>query len=365
MLDRSKLLLILLLCLHLPAHALSVLSYPHLAERTPAHSGAGMATFVSPADFAKHMAWLEKHQFRVLSMIELQALIKRGESLPDMAVVITFDGAWKSVLEHAVPQLKQRRWPYTLFVQTKAHDEKNPLVMSWDELKKLSREGATIANLSDSYPHLIRQQHYENFSSWQQRREREIEFAEQRILSMIGSSHRLLAYPWGEYDAKLVERLRELGYLAFSMQAAPIDTASHPQILPRFAFTQNIADEANFVLRVTGLPFPQSRISVTSNDGSALKEPALPEPIARPLLRIASPIMPYAQSVSCFVIDSANRLQPLKAEIRGSSLTASATDDLAPGRNYYSCLVGAGGGRHFWHSQLFIRRQPNGDWPGE
>ena len=81
--------------------------------------------------------------------------------------------------------------------------------MSWDELRKLAKYGATIANHSDSHAHLIRQRPDESIKEWQARRLREIDFAEKRIKKEVGQSVKLLAYPFGEYDMEYGARACE------------------------------------------------------------------------------------------------------------------------------------------------------------
>jgi len=335
--------------------ALVVLQYHHVSDKTP------VSKSISPQLFRAHLDYIQQAGFKVVDMRQLQSWLQERETLPDKTVVITFDGGYRSVYTAAYPELKRRSWPFTVFVNSKARDEKNPLYMSWDELRDVNRHGAVIGNHSDSHPHLIRRQKYESHQQWQQRREREIVFAEKRIRKEVGRSFKLFAYPFGEYDESLVNKIKLLGYLAFGQQSGPLTASSNPQALPRFSFAGAYGDMDEFVIKLNSLPFPQARIRVSGDDGKVLKDPVLPADISRPVLRIASPLMPYIDGAVCYVSGQGQ----IDAEIKGGVLVAKARRDLPAGRSRYDCKAHAGGGRHYWYSQLFIRRLADGSWVDE
>ncbi len=233
--------------------------------------------------------------------------------------------------------------------------------MTWAELKKMSKNGATIANHSDSHPHFIRQQHYETHEEWVARREREILFAESRIKSKIGKSHKLFAYPYGEYDHNLQKTLARLGYIAFGQQSGPVGRYSSPQLIPRFPFGGNYGDMQDFQTKVNSIALPEARIKVTTSDGKVLKDPRLPQEVTKPVLRIASPLLRFIERVQCF----ASGQGEIKAEIKGSTIVAQANRALPVGRSRYNCTAPAGGGRFYWYSQMFIRLDSNGNWYNE
>lgn len=344
------------LCLiPLVSKALVVLQYHHVSDKTP------RSTSINPQLFRAHLQYLEDKKFNVVDILTLQEWLKNGSSIPDQTVVITFDDGYRSVYATAYPELKKRGWPFTVFINTKAHDEKNSHFVSWDQLREMARHGAVIANHTDSHPHLIRQQSYENYEQWQSRRMREITFAENRIKKEIGRSHLLFAYPYGEYDRALQSQLKRLGYLAFGQQSGPIAKNSSMQALPRFAFGGAYGDMSDFETKVKSLPFPESRTKVSTSNGKVLTEPLLPSGEGRPVLRIASPLLPYIDQFACY----ASGRGQIKAEIKGGTLVAYSPKDLPVGRSRYNCTAHAGGGRYYWHSQLFIRRLSDGSWVDE
>ena len=346
---------LVLCCLSVSAKSLVVLQYHHVSAKTP------KATSIDPQLYRAHLQFLQEHKFNVVDIRQLREWLNSGKTLPDRSVIITFDDGYNSVYTAAYPELKKRGWPFTVFINTKAHDEKNAQFMTWDQLRDMSRHGAVIANHTDSHPHLIRQQSYEDRKQWQTRRLREITFAEQRIKKEIGESHLLFAYPYGEYDQLLKAELKRLGYLAFGQQSGPVARYSSLQALPRFPFGGPYGDMADFGTKVNSVPFPEVRIKVTNTGGKVLQDPLLPLDEARPVLRIASPLMRYIDQFACY----ASGMGKIKAEIKGGVMVAFAPKDLPTGRSRYNCTAHAGGGRYYWHSQLFIRRASDGSWVHE
>ncbi len=352
---RTFLSILLLLSLSAATHSLVVLQYHHISDITP------RSTSTSPELFAQHLEIITSEKFRVVSVLQLKKWLQSGESLPDKAVVITFDDGYRSVYTEAFPMLKKRGWPFAVFVNTQAHDGKNPQFMTWDELKVLSKYGAVIGNHTDSHPHLIRQRKQESHKQWLQRREQEINFAEIRIEKELGESHKVFAYPFGEYDEDLTGLLKRKGYIAFGQQSGPVAKESHHQALPRFPFGGVYGGRDDFLSKLTSLPFPMARLKVTTENGAVIYSPELPKRATKPVLRVASPMMNYLNGLNCY----ASGQGKIESDIKGGVLVAQAVRPLPPGRSRYNCTAQAGGGRFYWLSQLFIRRLPNGEWVNE
>lgn len=339
----------------LDVSALVVLQYHHVSDKTP------RSTSISPQLFKAHMDYIASAGYQVVDVKQLKAWLKNHERLPDKSVVITFDDGYRSVLANAFPLLKARQWPFTVFVNSKAHDEKNPHYMSWDELRMLSRQGGTIANHTDSHAHLIRKRSHESRESWKRRRTLEVEYAEKRIKKEIGVSHKLFAYPFGEYDEALQTYLKAQGYIAFGQHSGPVSPEVNRQSVPRFPFGGDYGTIDDFAVKLASLPFPKITLRTTTESGKVLNEPLLPLGEAQPILRIASPLFHYIRGPKCF----ASGMGEIPAEIKGGALVAQAHKRLSAGRSRYNCTAPAGGGRFYWFSQLFIQRLPNGDWVKE
>lgn len=336
------------------AQALVILQYHHVGDSTP------KSTSVSPALFEAHLDFIEQNNFKVVSITELRNYLKK-KSIPDGMVIITFDDGYRSIYTEAYPRLKKRKWPFTVFINTKPHDEKNTQYIQWDELREMAKNGATIANHSDSHPHMIRRGTGETVKSWEDWRERQIDFAERRIKKEIGKSHKLFAYPFGEYDNALTKMLERKDYLAFGQQSGPVASTSDPQVIPRFPFGGAYGKGDDFANKLYSLPLPITSVVLESEDGRALRDVELPKNVTIPVLRITTPLARYVKNFNCFASGQGR----ITTNVQSSSIVVKANRPLPPGRSRYNCTANAGNGRYYWYSHMFIRRNADGSWYSE
>jgi hypothetical protein len=74
------------------------------------------AIVVSPATFARQVAFLKRH-FNLLDVDTLRRCLEQG-TFPDRGCVITFDDGWYDNERHALPILQEHRAPALFFVAT-------------------------------------------------------------------------------------------------------------------------------------------------------------------------------------------------------------------------------------------------------
>ncbi len=121
---------------------------------------------VSPAEFRRQVVYIaRRHDVRTLAAC-VDAL-ESGARLRRPLAAITFDDAYRSVYDHALPIMRELGVPATVFVTTElvgsdarfAHDVNSPVrrhleVMSWDELRRLRDLGWEIGGHSASHRRL-------------------------------------------------------------------------------------------------------------------------------------------------------------------------------------------------------------------
>jgi peptidoglycan/xylan/chitin deacetylase (PgdA/CDA1 family) len=156
---------------------------------------------------------------------------------------VTFDDAYKDVLD-VLPLLHELGLPTTIFVSTAFADQGRPLAvpelaadaeahpdllatMNWDELREVAGQGVEIGAHTASHPHL-RQLADDEL-------DRELVDSKQRIEDTLRRPARLLAYPYGEHDARVHEAVRRAGYAAAFAQW-PGSSMRNPFALPRVSF---------------------------------------------------------------------------------------------------------------------------------
>jgi peptidoglycan/xylan/chitin deacetylase (PgdA/CDA1 family) len=141
-------------------------------------------------------------------------------------VAITFDDAFRSVRTNAVPELLSRGFPATIFVpvdflgKAPGWDMRNGVddqVMTCDELRSLPQL-IELGSHSLSHPHLTRI----DVASLRE----EVTTSRHKLAELIGSHVSLLAFPYGEYDDRVVGTCWRAGYeRVFGIDPRPADPA--------------------------------------------------------------------------------------------------------------------------------------------
>ncbi|WP_347331466.1 polysaccharide deacetylase family protein [Marinimicrobium locisalis] len=339
------------------ATAAVVLQYHHVSEESPP------STSVTPERFKEHMNYLVNHDFKVVPLEQLVAALKAGEKLPDKTAAITFDDAYESVYTNALPVLKKRDWPFTVFVNTNPIDEEKHGFVSWDQLRKMAEEGATIANHSTAHNHLQRRKAGEDEKQWRERIRHEVVKAEQRIEEETGQSHKMLAYPYGEYNNQVKALLEKLDFVAFGQQSGPLGPHSDLRALPRFPFGGPYGSLEDFATKVKTRPLPLEAVALYAD--WARKEP-LDEVVVkegtRPVLAMTLEEASLAGRISCF----ASGQGAIETRVEENTVLTRANKPLNPGRTRYNCTAGTGeSGRFFWFSQQWLVTGEDGEWQHE
>ena len=327
-----------------------ILLYHHVSESTPA------STSVSPTVFESHLEYLEQNNYKVLALSDVTSALLDDQPLPDRAVAITFDDGYQSILSEAAPRIRERNWPFTIFVSTEAIDQGYSGFMSWSELRQIEAMGGTIANHTSTHDHLIRRTSNESTSAWQERVAADIELAQDRLEEELDHPARLFAWPYGEFNADLESLAAELGYIAFGQQSGAAGRDSGPHRLPRFPLATGFSDLQSFGEKLRSRPLP---VVVPASIGNLLGTPARP-----PKLEMHIPDGPYQLAdLRCYVAGQ----EPAKISIRGNVVTAAAQDSVRPGRSKFNCTAPSSqeNGVFYWYSHPWIQPKDDGTWYAE
>lgn len=336
------------------AQAAVVLQYHHVSNSTPA------STSVTPEVFQQHIDYLAQQRFEVVPLTDLVAKLKRGEPLPDKTVAITFDDAYESVYHTAYPLLKKRNWPFTVFLNTQPHDQEKKSFATWAQVREMADDGVIIANHTTVHNHLLRLKDGETRAQWRTRITAEILDAEKRIKEQTGQSHRILAYPYGEYDNEVKALVKELKFVAFGQQSGPLFVTEDLQALPRFPFGGSYGDREDFATKVNTRPLPVTAVQFFSDAQlkQPLKDVVLP-PAQRPVLVLGLQNESLLPQVNCF----ASGQGAIAVEARAGKLIIQANQPLRPGRTRYNCTAPTGRrGEFFWFSQQWLTTGEAGKW---
>ena len=295
------------------------------------------------------MAYLHEQQFNVVPIETLTRQLTSGDPIKDKTIVITFDDAYSDILENAIPILDKYQFPATIFVATRLVGSSKQY-LSWSQLRTLQAQRITMANHTISHTHLLRQNENETVSDWRKRIVGEINNAQAALSANLGTTEKIFAYPYGEYDAVVVGIIRELGYTAFGQQSGAIGTTSDPAILPRFPLSGVYTDFEPFKTKVMTLALPYN---------SAFVEPLLTPGNRRPPLHISLQDSDLSlKALICYGPGGPTEIKHLGPQ----EIIATAIQDLPPGRSRYNCTLRDKSGRYFWYSQSWIRKKPDNTW---
>lgn len=330
---------VFLFLLSLSANALVVLQYHHVDEGTPA------STSVTPAQFIEHMTLIEELGLEVVDLeTATRAIFDNSHDLAvsSKQVAISFDDAYYSIMANAFPELQRRNWPFTIFVNTQAVNEKNRGIMSWLQIKQLVDAGVTIANHSVSHAHLPSIPKDMNLEQWL---DQEILSAQNELDQRLGKQANMLAYPYGEFTLEMVPWLQARGMVAFGQQSGPIGKSSHPQALPRFPASGIYANPKTLKTKLMSMALPIS--------SEQLREPMISPQENPPILSINLIKADYsAQRLQCFASQQGAIETTITQGDQGVILTTQAGGKLSGKRGRYNCTVPSSQkGRYYWYSQ--------------
>lgn len=337
--------------------------YHHVDEATPS------STSITPAAFREQLDYLEREGFAVVPVLELLEATASGEALPEKTVALSFDDAYSSVLTAAMPELRARGWPFTVFVNTEAIDSGYRGYMSWDELREITANGGTIGNHSVSHAHLVRLQPGESRADWRQRMSREISEAGTRLEAEVGDALvPVFAYPYGEYTRELADIVEEHGLYGLGQHSGAVGPSSDHLAAPRYPIATGLGLTADdFALRARSRALPLAPTGAERHildDGEERPAIELEVVAADPDIRL--------DALACYA-SGQGRMQ---VEWRGGQAPAAgatgvfvATPEaaLGPGRSKYNCTAPsrATAGVYYWYSWLWMKRRDDGAWYDE
>jgi peptidoglycan/xylan/chitin deacetylase (PgdA/CDA1 family) len=175
---------------------------------------------VTPARLTRQLELLVRGGYRGATFTEAVS----RESLSSPVVAVTFDDAYRSVLELAFPILSRLNLPATVFVPTgqvarggamawdgiehwhgSAH-ERELVPLTWDEMRYLASAGWEIGSHTVAHPRLT------TLSDTELARE----LHESRAVceAEIGEPCRSIAYPYGDVDRRVADAALVAGYAA-------------------------------------------------------------------------------------------------------------------------------------------------------
>jgi len=173
-------------------------------------------TVTDPDSFERQMSFLHRNNYAVLDLETAAEKLSSGESIPQKAVVITFDDGYEDFLIHAWPVLKRYDFTATVFLPTGyiADDSRktfnNRPCLTWSEVRMLAAAGIKFGGHTVSHRKLAPLPDAEL--------DEELAGCRRDVEANLGGSIRAFASPYAfpQADGSFVKRyrasLRKAGY---------------------------------------------------------------------------------------------------------------------------------------------------------
>jgi poly-beta-1,6-N-acetyl-D-glucosamine N-deacetylase len=218
---------------------LTILSYHEVAER-----GAALVPLyaVTPTDFVRQLDWLRNHGYHFVGVDDVLAARQGKRPLPDKAVLVTFDDGYQSVYDHAWPVLKLFHIPAVINVVGAWLEEKGTIdfdgkklprsvLLSWPEIEEMVHSGlveigshsfdlhrgiqgnpqGNMEPAATTRRFLPQEKRYEDEAAYRKRVQSDLERSSSIIRRKTGRAPRVVAWPYGRYNASTREAAERLG----------------------------------------------------------------------------------------------------------------------------------------------------------
>jgi len=296
------------------------------------------------------MQYLAEHH-QVLPLKEVIESLQNKHPLSDKAVVITFDDGYKNIYNNAHPILKEFSFPYTIFINP-------PLIgkvsyqLDWQQVKIMANEGASFANHGSQHSHMLTKNKSESEESWLRRSLLEIETAETILKNNLGYSLKYFAYPYGEFDLKLKNRLKASGYIGFAQHSGAIASYSDFSALPRYPSAGIYSNIQSLKVKLNSLAMPVDNVS--SYDP---KVELYSDTESLSFNVKTDDLLP--QQINCF-----QNGQNLNMFLKGNTVSVDINPITQPGRHRVNCTAPSISetNRYYWFSQPFFMPTIEGKW---
>ncbi len=185
-----------------------------------------------------HFSWLKKKGYHVVSYQDIVDASKGKKSLPDKAVLLTFDDGYESFYTRVFPLLKRYHYPAVVALvgawmesETAADRPQGKTLLTWPQVRELVSSGLVeVASHSYGLHHGIHSnpqgneqaaatthafdpdlRQYEDDEEYRQRITQAVAKSADFIWQQAGVRPRVMVWPFGEYNEWLLDASRDAG----------------------------------------------------------------------------------------------------------------------------------------------------------
>lgn len=207
-----------------------VLMYHRVDYVSPNASALEKDLTVSPEEFERQVQHLINGGFQVVRLSEIEDAIINRRPFAKPMVAITFDDGYIDNYTRAFPILKRYNVPATIFIVTGTVGTKGHL--SWEQIEEMRRFGIEFGS------HGVRHLDLTRLKLTQL--DFELRASKTQIERRLGVEVTAFAYPAGEYNSLVIERVKAAGYrTAWRKSGGAIKLTDSQYALPRLRVSGN------------------------------------------------------------------------------------------------------------------------------
>lgn len=236
-------------------HRIPILMY-HQVSHHP-HPNYREYTVTSKA-FAVQMKILKLLGFVPITFSRLTNYKNGIANLPSKPVIITFDDGMQDAIDNAVPILKNSGFTAVFYIPTDYVGRKSSWmlpevnvefqVIDWATVKSLDRTGFEVGAHSMSHPHLDKVSSDDCY--------RELFGSRRKLEEVLGHEVRHMAYPFGDYNERVITLVDECGYVTACTTEQAIASLNNDMLtFPRLNMGMD-AELLNFLCKINSADSP-------------------------------------------------------------------------------------------------------------
>ncbi len=181
----------------------------------------------------EQMRFLAVQHIPVIPLEQLVFYMQGKGALPSRSVVITIDDGYKTARTKAWPIFRRFGFPFSVFVYPQAIG-RHGAALSWGNLREMAAAGVDVESHSYTHPLLTHPSHAMDPSSYVNWIDHELVDSKKEIERRLNKPIFALAYPYGGYDERVVERVKGAGYtLALTCDDGEVTGQTDPWHLNR------------------------------------------------------------------------------------------------------------------------------------
>ena len=224
--------------------ALPVLMYHRISELPPRAGPLLRDLTVSPLEFERQVRYLLANQYAILTAGQVERAVRFGLALPVKAVALTLDDGYGDDFTQVFPILRRYGLDGTLVLVTGTVGTAGHV--SWDEAREMAAERMEFGS------HTVR--HLDLTTLAEPELDRELAGSKEELERQLAVPIEQIAYPSGQYNARVKEHARWAGYDAgWKKGGGWVTPDSDPMLLPRVR-VRGDTTMAEFIRKVTHRP---------------------------------------------------------------------------------------------------------------